>query len=318
MASPWTSLPHLLSPGEAGMVSGGLRSVGRFGLYSEEGRSDGLGAGLPERYDLASRVLSAPDTDGEFAWQRASRLNVFRETLATAESAVHARWAWFRDHPALRAAVGDAGIVSPVIVYANAMVPGMELAVHDDVPAFRGMDRETTPQWLLVVMRRSGLFTRWHVRTVHVISWWSVASGGDFLVADQRLPSVWNRGIVADFEAIPHGVARVGTDQPPPPLTPGCALVAHRQGWMARSAEGADLAWYADHDVRFSLSWRARVFADDAERALVLDGSDALDQDTALRLLTKELKQRGVLAARARRPRPRPFAKMLVETWPDP
>lgn len=298
------------------MVSSSLRAVPRYHLYSEEGRSDGLGAGLPERYDLARQVLAEPDD--EFAWQRATRLNVFRETLATATTAIHRRWSWFRDHPALRALAPE-GLVEPVIVYANAMLPGMQLAVHDDVPAFRGLDRDTVPQWLLVVMRRSGLFTQWYIPTVHVISWWSATAGGDFLVGDgQRLPSLWNRAVVGDFEAIPHGVDRVGGADAPPRLIPGSTLQVRRMGWAALAPDGAELGWFPDEQVRFSVSWRARVYADAADRERVLDQSDDLTLDKALRILTKELRERGVLPARARRPRPRPFAKMLVETWPTP
>lgn len=317
MPAHWTPVPHLLRPDEAATVTGALRAVGRFRLYSEEGRSDGLGAGLPERYDLARQVLAR--TDDEQAWQRATRLNVFRETLATADSAVDGRWRWFRDHPRLRELAGG-GLVEPVIVYANAMLPGMELAVHDDVPAFRGLDRETVPQWLLCVMRRSGLFARWHIPTVHVISWWSATPGGDFLVGrdGDRLPSLWNRAVVGDFEAIPHGVDRVGGADAPPRLVPGGTLQLGRGGWSAQGPDGEVLARFPDPAVRFSLSWRARVHADAADAARVRDHSDDLTLDAALRTLTKELRERGILPKRARRPRPRPFAKMLVEAWPDP
>ena len=43
-------------------------------------------------------------------------------------------------------------------MYANLLLPGQELAVHTDVPEFRGANRKVIPQWLLVVMHHSGLF----------------------------------------------------------------------------------------------------------------------------------------------------------------
>ena len=46
----------------------------------------------------------------------------------------------------------------PNIVYANLLLPGQELAVHTDVPEFRGANRKRYPQWLIVVMLHSGLF----------------------------------------------------------------------------------------------------------------------------------------------------------------
>ena len=52
----------------------------------------------------------------------------------------------------------DRPVVEPAIVFANLMLPGQELAVHTDVPEFRGASRKNLPQWLLVVMHHSGLF----------------------------------------------------------------------------------------------------------------------------------------------------------------
>jgi hypothetical protein len=43
------------------------------------------------------------------------------------------------------------------------MVPGQELALHTDVPEFRGANRKLHPQWLLVAMRHSGLFEDWRM-----------------------------------------------------------------------------------------------------------------------------------------------------------
>lgn len=292
----------------------GLRAGMRYPLYSDEGRTDGFGAGLPERYDLASRVLAG---GGDYTWKRATRLNIFRTTLATAAAASSPLWAWFRDHPALPSVWSGEGLLEPVIVYANAMVPGQELAVHDDVPSFRGLDRHHGPQWLLVVMRRSGLFARWHIPTVHVISWWSSAPGGDFLVAGDRLPSCPNHAIVGDFEVLPHGVARLEGVEPPQ-LVPGGALQRVGSGWQALSPKGEALASYGDEVVRLSLSWRARVLRDEADRARLRDGSDDLSLDQALDGLTDELRSRGALPRRAPRPRPRAFAKLLLAEWPAP
>ena len=55
-------------------------------------------------------------------------------------------------------AVHGRSVIEPAIVFANLMVPGQELAVHTDVPEFRGCNRKVMPQWLLVAMHHSGLF----------------------------------------------------------------------------------------------------------------------------------------------------------------
>ena len=61
-------------------------------------------------------------------------------------------------------------VVVPVIVYANLMVPGQQLAVHTDVPEFRGANRKELPEWLLVVMHHCGLFDQWRMPIVTAVS----------------------------------------------------------------------------------------------------------------------------------------------------
>ena len=60
-------------------------------------------------------------------------------------------------------AVHGRPVIEPAIVYANILVPGQELAVHTDVPEFRGANRKIVPQWLIVVMHHSGLFDAWRM-----------------------------------------------------------------------------------------------------------------------------------------------------------
>lgn len=67
----------------------------------------------------------------------------------------------------------------PAIVYANILLPGQELAVHTDVPEFRGANRRIVPQWLLVVMRHSELFESWRMRIATAVAYFGDAEGGD-------------------------------------------------------------------------------------------------------------------------------------------
>ena len=65
-------------------------------------------------------------------------------------------------------------------MYANLLVPGQELAVHTDVPEFRGVNRKKHPQWLIVVMHHSGLFEEWRMPIATGVSWFHDCAGGEF------------------------------------------------------------------------------------------------------------------------------------------
>ena len=58
------------------------------------------------------------------------------------------------------------------------MVPGQELAVHTDVPEFRGANRKLVPQWLLVVMLHSGCFDDYRMPIATGIAWFHDCDGG--------------------------------------------------------------------------------------------------------------------------------------------
>ena len=72
-------------------------------------------------------------------------------------------------------------MVRPNIVYANLLVPGQELAVHTDVPEFRGVNRKRDPQWLIVAMHHSRLFERWRMPIATGVAWFGNPEGGEFV-----------------------------------------------------------------------------------------------------------------------------------------
>ena len=139
-------------------------------------------------------------------------------------------------------------VVEPSIAYANLMVPGQELAVHTDVPEFRGLNRKLVPQWLLVVMHHSGLFDAWRLPIATAIAWFGAATGGELVHwADGEVvhhPARHNTAAVLDTDSVFHGVAGVGgPDAPPPPLAAGLELHATDAGWvLTRPDTGAAIA----------------------------------------------------------------------------
>ena len=67
---------------------------------------------------------------------------------------------------------------------------------------------------------------------------------------------------------------------------------------------------YGWDELRFSVSWKAYCFADEAERDAWRDHADDLTLDVILDRLEADLRERGVLAGE--RPEPKAFATMLI------
>ena len=115
----------------------------------------------------------------------------------------------------------------PAIIFANILIPGQELAVHTDVPEFRGANRKVTPQWLLVTMLHSGLFDEWRIPITTCVSWFGKSKGGAFAFYPEgpdgkaeAIQSNHNSAIVIDTDEVFHGVERVYETKPDlPPST---------------------------------------------------------------------------------------------------
>jgi hypothetical protein len=59
------------------------------------------------------------------------------------------------------------------------------------------------------------------------------------------------------------------------------------------TSEGRELARYRFRDLRFSISWKAYCFADEAEEELVREHRDDLTRGRVLEVLTEDLRRRG-------------------------
>jgi hypothetical protein len=80
--------------------------------------------------------------------------------------------------------------------------------------------------------------------------------------------------------------------------------------------EPVDYVW---DDLRFSVSWKAYCFADEAERAAWAEHADDLSLEVILDRLEEDLRETGRLDGA--RPDPRDFAAMLIRTYirfPEP
>ncbi|HJQ84774.1 MAG TPA: hypothetical protein VKA21_11900 [Candidatus Binatia bacterium] len=304
-----------------------VRLCERFGsyrTYAEEPTFAGLGEGLPARYDAVRNFLR---TGGRFGRDEplerlASRTNYFRETYAYGDEVrIDGIEPFLRHEGFVEAARRLHGrpVVEPAIVYANLLVPGQELAVHTDVPEFRGVNRQRHPQWLIVVMHHSGLFDAWRMPIATAVAWFQDCNGGEFVfypdgpgTAPRALPVRRNTAILLDTDSVFHGVDRLAeTRAPVDRLRPGMRLAFDGDGrWSV--FDGQDrVARYGWDELRFSISWKAYCFADEAERRTWREHGADLSVDAVVARLVADLRARGRIGGEP------PAGKELVDLLID-
>jgi hypothetical protein len=324
-----TVLDPLLSDAAADAMVELWHSYGTYGQYSNEGFDTTFAPELSQRYDAAVNFVRTGGRFGRVHEDRkllAARTNYFRETYFYGEHADLPEIRAFRDDEGLLDAarrLHDRPIAVPAIVYANVLLPGQELAVHTDVPEFRGANRRILPQWLLVVMRHSELFEDWRMRIATGIAYFGEATGGDLAYYPDGAAgkaAVYaprhNTAALLDTDSIFHGVDRVaGDEEALTRLKPGMRLVHDgERRWTVRDAADAVVANFATDDLRYSVSWKAYCFADDAERAAWEGHVDDLELDVILDTLLADLRRRGVLGA-GERPSDADLGKLLIDTY---
>ena len=303
------------------------QSFGSFGTYAVESTSESLGEKLPQRFDAALNYINAGingEGNEEDPIKAVSRTNYFRETYAYGEDVSAAGIEALLHHPQLAKTASDISgctIIEPAIVYANILVPGQELAIHTDVPEFRGANRKVLPQWLLVTMLHSGLFDAWRIPIATCVAWFGANQGGAFTYypngisgARECITSDFNTAVILDTDQVFHGVERVAQKRVDVP-TIGKDTRLHHMGadqWQLR--EGDDvLSNYDWEELRYSISWKAYCFKDEAEQQQWQNGDDELSLEFILDTLEKELHTRGVITGD--RPNPTDFALQLVGTF---
>jgi hypothetical protein len=280
------------------------KQFGTYRSYAEHERIElPIGPGLAPRHDSVANFVryGGLSRSNEPPAVLVRRTAYFREEYAYGDTVFAPGVEIFLNHPSLMNAAVDLygrPVVQPAIAYANLMVPGQELAVHTDVPEFRGLNRKLVPQWLLVVMHHSGLFDAWRLPIATAIAWFGAATGGELVHwADGEMvhhPGRHNTAVVLDTDSVFHGVARVGgPDAPAPPLAKGSELHTTDTGWaLTTPGNEAATALWADDEVRLSVSWKAYVFIDEDDRERWRLHSEDLSVDVVLDCLSADLSDR--------------------------
>lgn len=308
------SVDPVLEPADAATVEALCTSFGRYRTYGELERLEiPEGPGLLPRHDSTMNFLNRGGMHraDEPVRTLAARTSYFREEYAYGGELFTPAIAPFLHSDRLLAAarqVHDRPVIEPQIAYANLMVPGQELAVHTDVPEFRGVSRKTVPQWLLVVMHHSGRFEEYRLHIATGIAWFSDLDGGalaywpdgrDGAVVMHPIRS--NTALVLDTDSVFHGVDRVSpvVGDAMPPIRVGCELGAVGDRWVMSGPDGEVVATYDWSELRLSVSWKAYCFADDSARTAWRTHADDLTLDAILDTLVADLSdRRGTQVAR--------------------
>jgi hypothetical protein len=233
--------------GAAAMVDLCTR-FGTYRLYSEHEKIEvEIGRGLGQRHDAVRNFLRTRGAEGASAGEIAARTSYFREEYGyDGKALIDGIEPFLHSHRLIDAArhVHGLPVIEPAIAYANLYLPGQELAVHTDVPEFRGANRKLLPQWLLVVMHHSGLFHEWYLPITTGIAYFHDAFGGALVYwpdgpdgpPQRHLPRA-NTAIVLDTDSVFHGVDPVGESRSDvPALGAGSTIVALDDGgWVLRA-----------------------------------------------------------------------------------
>lgn len=185
----------------------------------------------------------------------------------------------------------DAEIVIPEQLFVNLTGPrGGDTFSHTDIPEFVGIDRSTAPGWFLSAMGKSGQFEDVRKNIATAVCWFHRGDRGYFRywpdgrdAPSARHEDMWNTGVMGDNDFMHHQVERVGQPDAAPVegLSIDSLLDYDGTDWVVTD-EGKELGRLDDLNVRLSLSWKAKVYADGASADAAQSGAGAVGLAEAL------------------------------------
>lgn len=208
-------------------------------------------------------------------------------------------------------------------VYANALLPGHVINLHLDVPEFRGLNRSSCPNWLLVAAHCSGLFEQYRVYNSTCIFYPCDASGGQLAVyrpvegkdahINEPIDRLWSTGssmgkvyevkkgsaLVLDADSCFHHSAQARSSTHArtacPQLPVGCKLISKapkNKGdsweWCVVHPETGKVSSFLETDLRWTISCKFHVATPNVT-------SDSLHSAEIISALAEELIRRGRL-----------------------
>ena len=296
---------------------------------------------FPHRYDMAVCLPSIRENGKLYGRENdpegTSRTNFFRETWAyrttgpmqyygkdpqlakqVEKSLTHAF------APAARELYGRP-LIEPNLVYCNMLRPGEEIGTHSDVPEFRGINRTSSPSWLVVLCHMSNLFEDYRVYSATGISYYQDVKQGR-MASYHGLsphepgivhPARFNTAVLLDTDSTYHHTDRVAHREHPPQPEKEPGTVMHFDAssgvWVVSSACGERLFTHNFDDMRMSVSWKARCFRDEGEKRTYEDHTDDLTKEAVFATLVADMQRRGLLGDDV--PGPGELIPLLIRTY---
>ena len=261
--------------------------VGHFAIREDETRRDLVERGLSQRHRDAMNAHGA----------------YFRAILFEEQSRIAGAEPFVENAAFVEAARRLYGrpLVRPVTASANLMLPGQQVALHTDLPRFRGILPGRDPAWLSVAMHHSGLFDDWRIACATGIAWFGgEPRGGDFVFYPDgpygrsvAVPIQNDTAIALDADSVLHGIDRLDQTGPElPPLTSGMALRYANDGAWVLDDGKREIARYTWSDLHFSVTWKAHCYRDGDEERAVREHKRVLSRERALEVLSDDLRAR--------------------------
>jgi hypothetical protein len=188
-------------------------------------------------------------------------------------------------------------------------VPGQTVALHVDAVYMFGATRFHFPQWLLAVMKFSGLYEEEFIHQVQIVAYlhrWVDDRDGQFVYWDSNnqekyIPPRPLSGSAVDGSKMVHAAMVYQPDADMPHIDKSVDTQLEYQGddvWHLL-AGGKLLREYTTDDLRITLVYRARCFASEEEKARYHAQTDAdmMSLDSVLSTLSGDLVRRGRLSS---------------------
>jgi len=166
-------------------------------------------------------------------------------------------------------------------------IPGQTVASHIDAPYFWGASRKQFPQWLLAVMVFSGLFEESFIDQVQIVGYLSdinttdPSTNGEFLYYQsntagsgkyESVPARYLAGSAIDGSKVVHAsrIYKPATQVPALDKDKDSELVfvgevGNKERWELL-VDGEKMGTYLTSDLRISIVYRARCFANNDEK----------------------------------------------------
>lgn len=281
---------------------------------------------LPDRIDVAHHHFKSGGITGrkESFEKMVGRLLAFNKILHQSDLAtvpgIEALFSSPKYLEAVATICPGKPVIDPIQLGIIILVPGQEVAVHYDVPWFQGATRYDFPQWLLVAMEQSGLFTDYltpQIQGVAYIHRFNITGGGFVFWPEidnpLDIPAIPNTGIILDGSVVAHGVHPFGSGnslkmQPHHRYQ----LISDGGNWTIWNEDGPLNYTFKTDELRVSLVWRSRCFVSEAE-AQAWHQAPKMDLSTVLNQLKTDLQRRGVLTND--NIAPLDLALLIIETY---